>query len=307
MERIPGYNELLTHTEDNFFPEELENYGLNHRDKVLLTLRLIRGVRYEDAILEDLTENGQRAYRDLFLKQGNLTDDSLIDILFNLDTIEEIIKFRASSSRVYNLTEDPKIVQKLAEKFYEKLKENGSLIDTTNEFPEPPKTFSRFLEWYGKSTFNTMKCTDFHGIVACLKNATQTQNQDKTRTLTRRFLNDETSFDSVLDAFGDGELSIQDLKFLIDSEPDQAQKKNILERIFVFPMNARYIMIESDKILEMDYDADLGRFYLPFLRVATEVDADLHLIFVNNNIIRSIVEKQKMGYNDIFWIFILGV
>ncbi len=143
MERIPGYNELMTHTEDNFFPDELEIYNLTHEDKVLLTLRL-QGTEYEKFIVSRLSENGKRAYHDLFDEQG-FPDETLIDILMNVNSIEEIIKLRISGRRFYELTEDAKIIAQLYEKFYEKFKKNGTLyLDIAEEFPGSPETFSDF-------------------------------------------------------------------------------------------------------------------------------------------------------------------
>lgn len=286
MERIPGYNELMTHTEDNFFPKELTSYGLSHRDKVLLTLRLIRGVRYEDFILEDLSERGRKAYKDLFANNEDLPNDVMIDILMNLDTIEEIIKLRASSSRFYQLTQDPKIISTLFQKFYDKFQKDGTLLNTKKEFPEYPKTFEKFLEWYGTNTYDTNKCAEFHGIIACIKNAIQKKNGEKVRSLTRQFLNDSRLKEDIYNGILWSSLTIRDVKAMIDYEPKKEMKKRIFETIYVTPSaEGKYIAIQSANLIGFYNESSLDEKIKNnlFFTLASEVNANLEKIFVNND------------------------
>lgn len=270
MERIPGYNELFSRREDNFFPEELDFYNLSHKDKVLLTLRLIRGIRYERFILEDLSEKGKRAYNELFSQKEELSDDILIEILMNTESIEDIVNLRDSNHRFFELTEDPKVIIELAEKFHMKLQDDGTFIDTTYGLPV---TFSELLEWYGKSTLNTNKCDDYHDPISCLKFAINTNNVNRLRHMIKRILENEEKLDLVRNAIFERELTEDNVRYIIDN---CHEKKSIFENFYLYTV--RRGIISQHRILKSSFLVN-GFFF----EMVDKLDIDLSRIFDNTN------------------------
>lgn len=267
MEFDPLYIELLSHTDDNFFSPELSIYHLTHRDKVLLTLRLNSDRRYEKQILRDLTKEGRRLYNELFFEK-ELPDEILLQIINNVDTVEDIIKMRSTNSRIYALTQNPKQIEELVNKFKKKIyNEEGKLLITNWR---QPKTFEDFLEWYGRVTYNTSKCDDYHDIISCLKTAIRNKNVIRCRNLIQKILEDESKLHDVRQAILDIRLTQEEVKYCIDTSNDG---KNLFMEFYMFlDYRETNFILTSYRIF-----TDL------FFTMATEVNVDICMFFENDN------------------------
>lgn len=151
---------------------------LSRADKVLLTLRMMRGVNVSSFVLQNLSSDGLQAYNSLFSLR-ELPDEPLVNMIFNQDTLEDLIKLRATDPRIMRISDA--LVPQLYEKF------NLVLIDNHELGTSLPYkrmvTFKDFAKWYQKSFYDTPFCSKYHKMENCVKTAIDNDNIKRLRNL----------------------------------------------------------------------------------------------------------------------------
>lgn len=197
MELIPGFTSLVKN-KWNFCAPELVNRNLPKQDKVLLTLRAQTGTSYTTTILKNLTEKGRLVYDELFLF-NILPDDILNQIVSNIDSIFDLIRFRASCATVFRLIEKPEILELLMKRFHNIIMESGYGTGKTDKW-NPISTFSSFLYWYSCSTIDTPNCDKYHNIRGYILNKLFWKDTNKLQLLFEKYMKYEC-FSAVRNIF----------------------------------------------------------------------------------------------------------